>query len=631
MHFSNLPTLLIASSIFTHSSSAIQIQDAEVQRRRLHKGSDQAIFNDELLQLSLDPSGDDAATQADLVFQTSSDTPPTFSALLDALEVMQGQYFEVWEGTWPRAIDWTAAVMGTQISATLSSISNFKARHSKRKDWNDNLGRSLARKNLENLINQYFTQITSFYFGENAFSLRTQAFDDILWVVLGWLEGIKFINLHSRTEGKNAKDVSDLKGHHKTAAWYGRQFIPQFAHRARLFYDLAAEGWDTTLCGGGMIWNPYLTPYKNAITNQLFIAASISMYFNFPGDDNSSPFINLQRTEQLHAMPPAKAHDLKYLDAAIKGYKWLRASNMTNEQGLYVDGFHIEGWRGGKNGSQGSGNCDVRNEMVYTYNQGVLLSGLRGLWRATGSIGYLEDGHDLVRNVITATGWHQRHSKKKWEWAGIGRNGVLEDACDSIGNCDQNGHAFKGIFFHHLNIFCAPLPKVRLDRNDGQTVQVEDDVARLHRKSCEGYSAWIGHNARAAYITRDSHGKFGTWWGIPFHHALEESDADHRTSLPPPPPPPPAQQGTDYRNHGVPKNTLWRLPPPADDPALSSPEEVVDDPDDITTGEFPEPEFSSRSDPNKRGRGRTVESQSGGLAVLRAFWESVDRRKLSFG
>lgn len=611
MHFSFLSILFISSSISKQISCAIQIEDAEIQGRHLSDSSDQAVLNDDFSQSPLGLSGDDddAATQAEFDLQKSSDTPPTFSALLDAIEVMQEHYFEVWAGTWPRAIDWTAAVMGTHISATLSSISDFKGDHSKSKGRKDDSRRALARNNYENLINQYFTQITSFYFGENAFSLRTQAFDDMLWVVLGWLESIKFINLHSRTGSKTTKDASGLKDHSKTAAWYGRQFIPQFAHRARLFMDLASAGWDTSLCDGGMIWNPYLTPYKNAITNQLYIAASISMYFNFPGDDSSSPFITKQISEEVHAMPPAKAHDQKYLDAAIEGYRWLSASNMTNEQGLYVDGFHIQGWRGGKDGSQGSGKCDVRDEMVYTYNQGVVLSGLRGLWRATGSISYLEDGHELIRNVISATGWHQRHNLDNWKWAGIGRNGVLEEACDSSGTCSQDGQTFKGIFFHHLNIFCAPLPKKRFGRN-GQTVLVEDDVARLHRNSCDGYGIWIRHNARAAYLTRDSKGKFGTWWDRTFQQSVSGTE-EHYTSI---------IEGTDYRNEGVPKNDLWRL---STDLALQDEGEHRRE----AEMDMHEPVQNLRSDPNDRGRGRTVETQSGGLAVLRALWHTAGRRK----
>lgn len=72
---------------------------------------------------------------------------------------------------------------------------------------------------------------------------------------------------------------------------------------------------------------------------------------------------------------------------------------MTNSQGLYVDDYHINVSK------KGNVECDVRDEMVYTYNQGVMLTGQRGLWAVTGSPSYLHDGHELIRAVIEATGW----------------------------------------------------------------------------------------------------------------------------------------------------------------------------------------------------------------------------------
>jgi hypothetical protein len=36
------------------------------------------------------------------------------------------------------------------------------------------------------------------------------------------------------------------------ARWHGQEFIPTFAHRARIFYDLATRGWDSRLYGGGV-------------------------------------------------------------------------------------------------------------------------------------------------------------------------------------------------------------------------------------------------------------------------------------------------------------------------------------------------------------------------------------------
>ena len=554
------------------------------------------------------------------VLQDLSRRTPAYTALLSALEVMESRFFEIAEGTWPQAIDWTAAVMGTQVSATLSAMTEKLNLQEP-----GNVPSPVEKRDHENLINRYFTQITSFYFGENAFSLRTQAYDDMLWVVLGWLEAIKFINRHSELHYASPDPTED---HYQrfNHSWYARQFIPQYAHRARLFYDLASRGWDTSLCGGGMIWNPYLAPYKNAITNELFIAASVGMYLHFPGDDNASPFSNIAGQEK-NKLPPAKAHDVRYLDNAVEAYKWLKGSGMRNGQGLYVDGFHIRGWRGGKDGSNGTRECDLRDDKVYTYNQGVLLSALRGLWEATGSTKYLQDGHELVRNVIAATGWRDRDTDQMWRWAGLGRNGILEEVCDWSGTCSQNGQAFKGIFFHHLTLFCSPLlgPKDREKKQERN--ELGDHEGRfLHQKSCDEYAEWIEHNALAATVTRDEDGVFGEWWGrLAGPRQSPHDEEDTTTSRMERPP----ELGTDYRNTGVPRDEMWRLP---QDDVMYRPDDGYMGRDDVRydwrqESSFPVKPVPSKKDINDRGRGRTVETQSGGLAVLRAFWSLVVSRE----
>ncbi|KAL8964780.1 MAG: hypothetical protein Q9183_004222 [Haloplaca sp. 2 TL-2023] len=548
--------------------------------------------------------------------------PPTFVALVKALDVMQSHFYTIWQGQWPSAIDWTAAVMGTQVSATLAAISEtwrYRQRPHHR--------RSSVDQERENMINRYFTQITSFYFGENAFSLRTQAYDDMLWVVLGWLESIKFINMHSDLHYLRADDVSEpaQAQQRNTTLWYAQQFIPQFAHRARLFYDLASKGWDTSLCGGGMVWNPYLAPYKNAITNQLFISASISMYLYFPGDCNSSPFSIKNPVRASTGLPPAKAHDPQYLENAVEAYQWLKTSGMRNGKGLYVDGFHVQGWRGGKNGSTGTGQCDLRDNQVYTYNQGVILSGLRGLWEATGSKEYLEDAHQLVRNVIDASGWQTRGTRWQWRWSGLGRNGVMEEACDSTGTCSQNGHTFKGIFFHHLALLCSDLPEAMRSEESFQSFSADDALFAWHRARCDDYGPWLKHNAQAASVTRDEEGRFGTWWGIPGgNRQTNHDDMTQREGFDLPP-----DEGTDYRNEGVPIDMTWRLP---DDQVWQFQNEMNDDRDESAPARKEEksgegPSTQTFWDPNDRGRGRTVETQSGGLAVLRALWKIVEMER----
>ena len=534
----------------------------------------------------------------------------TYTALLDSIGVMQSHFFEVSQGSWPAAIDWTAAVMGIQVSATLTAMTEDHEPmrlHSKMDE----------AYSLENLINRYFTQIAAFYFGENAFSLRTQAFDDMLWVVLGWLESIKFINLHSSLHyGQPSTESSNFNA----SNWYARQFIPSFAHRAHLFYDLASRGWDDTLCGGGMVWNRYLAPYKNAITNQLFISASVSMYLYFPGDSNPSPFE--VRKSGARGMPPAKAHDERYLENAIRGYDWLKSSGMRNEKGLYVDGFHIQGWRGGTGGSNGTSECDIRDETVYTYNQGVLLSGLKGLWEATGSLKYLEDGHELIRNVIAATGWEQRDGHLRWQWAGLGRNGVLEEACDWSGMCSQDAQTFKGIFFHHFTAFCSPLP-VKEDDDDRPWLG-DDGPHTLHRQSCDGYVDWVSRNANAAYVTRNRHGEFGGWWHRAAMRTCNDRDCEVVGIEGP------ESEGTDYRNIGVPKDAIWRLQ--IDDDPYEATEDLSSKhrwPDMNNDKDMTMEEQVHQKDINDRGRGRTVETQSGGVAVIRAAWKLISSRSKS--
>jgi hypothetical protein len=367
---------------------------------------------------------------------------------------------------------------------------------------------------IENEINGYFGQSVASYYGEEAFSIRTQAYDDMLWVVLEWLESIKFINSHTSNHFASSGA--------KRARWHGQQFVPTFAHRARIFYDLANKGWDSRLCGGGMTWNPRLLPYKNAITNQLYISASINMYLHFPGDRNCSPFYSTYTNittcvRELQNQNLSKCHCIEdseksqynsvFRRNAIKGYDWLKDSGMLNDKGLYTDGFHIRDYSKNKSATT----CNERNEMVYTYNQGVILSGLRGLWEATGNTTYLLDGYALVDNVSRATGWTKDSADDRWY--GLGSNGILTEACDPSGSCNQDGQTFKGIFFHHLTAFCEPLPRIPV--RPGSTYAANENLARDQKKRCDSYTNWVVHNAQAAMGTRDSKGRFGSWWAAP--------------------------------------------------------------------------------------------------------------------
>lgn len=568
--------------------------------------------------------------------------------MLEVLSTMQEEYFAPWLGTWPEAIDWTAAVMGTHVSGALSSISRAL-------DLIPISGQA-GDRNKENLVTLFFSQVLSYYFGQDHFAIRNQAYDDILWVVLGWLETIQFIDLHTTL------NFHDIVGAPGFAKWHGNIWTPAFSHRARIFWNLAKAGWDWDLCGGGMTWNPRLEPYKNAITNELFISASASMYLYFPGDWNDSPFFNgLDTSSEEHFTRPRgpdvfRPHDPMFLEFAQDGYQWLEESGMMNYQGLYVDGFHISGYNDPTNNNK---KCDVRNEQVYTYNQGVILTGQIDLWKITGNYSYVADGHRLIQNVINATGWDLHHQRpidhghtgdEPWEgsrlppWHGLGRAGVMEEACDSKGTCSQDAQTFKGIFFHHLTTFCTS--SLSLDEFLAYNRHTRDQL-RSHSDECRSYAPWLRYNVRAMIRTRNDAGLVGMWWTAG-HLGLKDKMPPQDDVEDP--------NAVDYRNDGVPDGPVWKRTPtgvtPPSFPRIPLPEpyktdehvvldsrqqpprqsrddsEDVDNYDGAIDGEERDTSIV-KQDLNDRGRGRTVETQGSGLALLRAFWEISTRNRSS--
>ncbi|KAH6608921.1 glycoside hydrolase family 76 protein [Trichoderma cornu-damae] len=512
-----------------------------------------------------------------------------------ALAVLQNEYYQIGRNTWPSAIDWTAAVIETVVAGMLSTLT-------KSLDFVDPGTAPGARETHENLISSVYDQVIGYHFGQDIVAIPNQAYDDMLWVVLGWIEASNFARSHDSLYFPNADRSlnnslpTDMDAALATLPWRGQLWIPLFRNRAKNFWLLGARGWDTTLCHGGMIWNPRLEPYKNAITNELYISASISMY-RYLG--NGSPV----------------DRDPTHLQAATEGYRWLANSNMTNSAGLFVDGFHID------KGKPGNVECDVRDEMVYTYNQGVLLTGQRGLWDVTGSPSYLADGHDLVQAVIKATGWDLEAnqpmdsagaSAKLPQWRGLGRGGILEDQCDASSTCSQDSQTFKGIYFHHLTAFCRPL---EWEGGDGRARVNADAFGRVkaaHGSACRAYLGWVEHNALAALGTRDDRGRFGMWWGAGLFGDADDSrdggdGIDHD-----------AANTTDYRNRGTPEDDVWGRG------ASWQPGPQQARPDQNHQQRLETPAMAKprgKSDPNDGGRGRTVETQVGGVAVLRAYWE----------
>lgn len=114
-----------------------------------------------------------------LPFSTDNEEfPPPYIEVLEdtfnALAVLQRDYFDPDYGTWPSAIDWTAAVVGTVVSGTLTTLS--------RSLGSVDLGEFDNWKAKENLISSFYAQVVSAYFGQDVLSIRGQVSKPILLV-----------------------------------------------------------------------------------------------------------------------------------------------------------------------------------------------------------------------------------------------------------------------------------------------------------------------------------------------------------------------------------------------------------------------------------------------------------------
>jgi predicted alpha-1,6-mannanase (GH76 family) len=189
-------------------------------------------------------------------------------------------------------------------------------------------------------------------------------FDDNLWWALAWVA------------------AHDLTGDER------------YLDAARAIFAHSLTGWDDT-CGGGLWWSDKRT-YKNAITNELFLALAALLSRRVPGSPG-------------------------YRDWALREWEWLHASGLIGPSGLVNDGLTAA--------------CANNGGTTWTYNQGVILGGLAALYELTGDRDYLRHGEVTADAALANL---------------TGQDGILAEPRESSG-CDGDQTQFKGIFVRYLH------------------------------------------------------------------------------------------------------------------------------------------------------------------------------------
>ncbi|CAF4563375.1 unnamed protein product [Rotaria sp. Silwood2] len=214
-----------------------------------------------------------------------------------------------------------------------------------------------------------------------------ECFDNHQWWLLGWLQA------------------------------YSVEPDINYLYRAANIHDfVTVNAWNDSICLGGLQWCKKNT-YKNAITNELFLISSMRLH----------PYA------ALLDRPPTY-----YLDWALKEWQWFERSGLINGNYLINDGLSSfsqatsTSYRENLNRLR-DGTCLNNNGTTWTYNQGVILSGLALLYNATRNTTLL----DIAQKIADATIQRLIYS-----------DGILKEPCEP--NCNDDQKLFKGIFVRHL-------------------------------------------------------------------------------------------------------------------------------------------------------------------------------------
>ena len=198
---------------------------------------------------------------------------------------------------------------------------------------------------------------------------------------------------------------------------------------ARTVFEMyVRDAWSNDTCGGGVYWGPVhgAPSYKNAITNELFLALSAEL-FEATGEARFGEWA---------------ARQWAWLSDASAGGAMRGAASVNG--GLYNDGLSADWVEPSR--------CVNNNSTVWTYNQGVILGGLASFHRATNDSSLLVAADATARaamaRLVDGDGV-LRESCEGGERMSVDDGAGAATGADAIA-CNGDQQLFKGAFARHL-------------------------------------------------------------------------------------------------------------------------------------------------------------------------------------
>ena len=180
----------------------------------------------------------------------------------------------------------------------------------------------------------------------------------------------------------------------------------RYLDMANIIFADITTGWSND---GGLYWKKGLT-YRGSISNGLAMTLAT----------------------RLHMAGTKNVNGKSALKWATTIWDWMKASNLLDSNGNIQDGVRTV------NGE------DSITENVWTYNQGVVLTGLVNLYKITGKETNLKSAENIAEATLNRM---------------TNDNLILVEFLCEPDNCDSDAKQFKGVFMRHLMYLNQHSPK----------------------------------------------------------------------------------------------------------------------------------------------------------------------------